>query len=86
MGHDVKMPIEEQVQKGIEYLSVRHKAKKFISYFQSFTNTYKPTSELKKIYDSAMCDNRIVGISIGTRPDCVEDEKLDFKAHNPSSL
>ena len=80
MGHDGLIPIEEQVRKGIEYLTVRHKATKFISYFQSYTNTYKPVDELKKIYDSAMIDDRIVGISIGTRPDCVEDEKLDLIA------
>ncbi|MBQ7450679.1 TIGR01212 family radical SAM protein, partial [bacterium] len=73
---DNKLPIEEQVKIGIEQQHKRYGANKFIVYFQAFSNTYKPVNELKKIYDSAFCDDRIVGISIGTRPDCVDEEKL----------
>ena len=47
-----------------------------MSYFQAFSNTYKPVTELEKIYNASLCDDRIVGLSIGTRPDCVDDEKL----------
>ncbi len=83
MGHDVSLDIESQVQKGISYLKERHKANKFLAYFQAFTNTYKPLNELKKIYDSAFCDESVVGISIGTRPDCTEDEKLDLISDYP---
>ena len=50
------------------------RANKFIVYFQNFTNTYDTVENLKKKYDSALIDNRIVGISIGTRPDCITEE------------
>ena len=73
---DRNLSIEEQVKTGIEQQKERFNANKFIAYFQAFTNTYKPVTELKSIYDSAFCDERIVGISIGTRPDCIDNEKL----------
>jgi len=57
------------------------KAKKFIAYFQSFTNTYKPVEELKKIYDEAIFSHPdIVGISVSTRPDCIDEEKIKLIA------
>ena len=77
-AHSNLLPIEEQVQVGIKTLSERFKAQKFMSYFQAFSNTYKPVNELEKIYTSALCDERIVGISIGTRPDCIDEEKLNL--------
>ena len=65
--------ISEQVK---EYFnSYRSKrANKFIVYFQNFTNTYDTVENLKKKYDSALIDDRIVGLSIGTRPDCINEE------------
>lgn len=75
-AHSNLLSIEEQVQTGIKTLSERFKAEKFMSYFQAFSNTYKPVAELEKIYNASLCDDRIVGLSIGTRPDCVDDEKL----------
>ena len=75
-AHSNRITIEEQILTGIETLSKRFKAEKFLSYFQAFTNTYKPVTELEKIYNSALQHPDIVGISIGTRPDCVDDEKL----------
>lgn len=75
-AHSNLLSIEDQVQTGIKNLSGRFKAEKFMSYFQAFSNTYKPVAELEKIYKSSLCDERIVGLSIGTRPDCVDDEKL----------
>lgn len=65
--------ISEQVK---EYFnSYRAKrANKFIIYFQNFTNTYDTVENLKVKYDSALIDDRIVGISIGTRPDCINEE------------
>ena len=78
--HSNKLSIEEQVQAAIEYVSGRFKAEKYMSYFQAYSNTYKPVNELKKIYDAALTHPDIVGISIGTRPDCVDEEKLDLIA------
>lgn len=77
-AHSNLLSVEEQVQAGIDTLSKRFKAEKFMSYFQAFSNTYKPVAELEKIYNSALCDDRIIGISIGTRPDCVDDDKLNL--------
>lgn len=53
-------------------------AKKFIVYFQSFTNTYAPFSTLKALYEKALSFDGVLGLSIGTRTDCVTDEILDF--------
>lgn len=82
-AHSNLLSIEEQVEVGIETLSKRFKAKKFMSYFQAYSNTYKPVNELEKIYKSALKHPDVVGLSIGTRPDCVDREKLkliaDFK-------
>ena len=75
-AHSNKLSIEEQVNIGAETLAKRFKAQKFMSYFQAFSNTYKPAKELEKIYKSALCREDIVGISIGTRPDCLDEEKL----------
>ncbi len=79
-AHSNLLTIEEQVETGIKTLSERFKAEKFMSYFQAYTNTYKPVAELEKIYNSALKNDKIVGLSIGTRPDCVDDEKLDLIA------
>ena len=79
-AHSNKLSIEEQIGAGIETLSKRFKAEKFMSYFQAYSNTYKPVKELEKIYNSSLCNDKIVGLSIGTRPDCVDDEKLDLIA------
>ena len=75
-AHSNKLSIEEQVKTGAETLKNRFKAQKFMSYFQAFSNTYKPVKELEKIYNAALNHPDVVGISIGTRPDCVDYEKL----------
>ncbi|MEW6356135.1 MAG: TIGR01212 family radical SAM protein [Planctomycetota bacterium] len=72
------MPIREQMKKGMKFLRRRSGAQKFIAYFQPFSNTYADVATLKARYDAALCDDDIVGISIGTRPDCVPDEALDL--------
>lgn len=75
-AHSNRLSIQEQVLTGVETLSKRFKAQKFMSYFQAFSNTYKPVNELEEIYKASLNHPDIVGISIGTRPDCVDDEKL----------
>lgn len=75
-SHSNLLSIEEQVKVGADNLKNRFKAEKFMSYFQAYSNTYKPVQELEKIYNSALNHPDIVGISIGTRPDCVDDEKI----------
>jgi len=71
------LPIEEQIEKSIKYYSKRFKAKKFIAYFQSFSNTYAEADFLEKQYSVIRKFKDIVGLSISTRPDCIDDKKLD---------
>lgn len=71
-------PIEEQIEEGINFGRQRYSAEKFIIYFQAFTNTYAPLNILKERYDVVKKFNNVVGISIGTRPDAVNEEILDL--------
>ena len=73
------LSVEEQLKTGMLKIRNRYHAKKFLAYFQAYTNTYKPVEKLKKLYDSVFIDD-VVGMSIGTRPDCVDEEKLDLIA------
>jgi radical SAM protein (TIGR01212 family) len=68
--------IADQVQDGIEYSRKRFGADKFIVYFQPFTNTHAPLETLIPLYEAAVDHPDIVGLSLGTRPDCVDDEKI----------
>lgn len=71
--------ITQQIDEGIDFHKFRYRrATKYIAYFQPYSNTYKDISELKKIYGEALSHPMISGISIGTRPDCIDDEKLDY--------
>ena len=80
-AHSNLLSVSQQVQIGISNLQKRFKANKFLAYFQAFSNTYKPVSELKKIYDEALsADENVIGLSIGTRPDCLDEKKLDLIA------
>lgn len=69
--------IREQIRQGKANLAKRYKAKKFLAYFQSFSNTYGPLKRLDTLYDEALQDPDVVGLTIGTRPDCVPDAVLD---------
>ena len=71
-------PLRDQVQDGIEYLRNRFKADKFIVYFQPFTNTHAPLEKLIPLYETAMDHPDVVGLSLGTRPDCIDDEKIEW--------
>lgn len=73
------LPISEQLSIGMSKIKDRYHAKKFLAYFQAYTNTYKPVDELKSIYSQVFI-NDVVGMSIGTRPDCVDEQKLDLIA------
>ncbi|MFB3902936.1 MAG: TIGR01212 family radical SAM protein [Acidobacteriota bacterium] len=78
-GVSARDSIEKQVQKGIAFLSRRYRAEKFLVYWQHYTNTYAPVERLRALFTrSLQADPRVAGLSIGTRADCVEDEKLDM--------
>ena len=74
--HDIS--VGEQLSKGIEWAKRRYGAEKYIAYFQSYSNTYAPVEILKELYDQALSYEGMVGLSIGTRPDCIDREKLDL--------
>ena len=78
-----KMSIKEQIEKSKEKLSSQFKAEAFMAYFQSYSNTYAPYDVLKKTYDGVFEQDKIISISIGTRPDCIDDEKLDLIKNYP---
>ncbi len=80
---DKALSIENQIKAGIEKLSAQFKAQAYMAYFQSFTNTYADIATLKKVYDAATSDDRVVSLSIGTRPDCVDNDKLDLISSYP---
>jgi uncharacterized protein len=70
--------VTEQIKSGKKYYA--GKADKFIAYFQTFTNTYAPTAHLKRIYDEALAQENVIGLSIGTRPDSLAPDAVDLLA------
>lgn len=70
-----------QLEEGIVFHKVRYRTTEhYLAYFQSFSNTYGPLDRLKVLYEEALAHPSVVGIVIGTRPDCVDEEKLDYLA------
>jgi radical SAM protein (TIGR01212 family) len=72
--------IPAQLEAGMARLARRYGAARFIAYFQSFSNTYAPVAQLRELYDAALAPPQVVGLAIGTRPDCLEDDVLDLLA------
>ncbi len=70
------VPLREQIVKGIPYLRSRYSAERFIVYFQPYTNTYASVDLLERLYREALDHPGVVGLAIGTRPDCVDEEKI----------
>ncbi len=77
---DLKLSIQEQLNKQIAHIRKKFKAKKFLAYFQAFSNTYAPEAVLKELYDTALAVPDVVGLCIGTRPDCLPDNILQLLA------
>ena len=73
--------LHQQLDEGIEFHKVRYRTTEhYLAYFQSFSNTYAPLDKLRALYAEALSHPQVVGIVIGTRPDCVDEEKLDYLA------
>jgi len=70
------MPVEEQLRQGIARLRSRFRAERFLVYFQPFTNTHAPLERLAPLYESALAHPDVIGLSVGTRPDCIDEAKL----------
>jgi hypothetical protein len=73
-----EIPLEEQVTAGMAYHRQRLTSEKFIVYFQKYTNTYASVEHLADLYQRALALPDVLGISVGTRPDCLTDEALEL--------
>jgi len=77
-AHDQGLSVTEQIERSRVRIVRRFKTDKLLAYFQSYTNTYAPVAVLEKRYDEALAAPGVVGLAIGTRPDCVDDAILDL--------
>lgn len=72
-------PVAQQIAEGIGFHKIRYRrALKYLAYFQTYSNTYAPLDRLKELYNQALVHPDVIGLVIGTRPDCIDDEKLDL--------
>ncbi len=73
--------LHRQIDEGIEFHKLRYpRAQRYLAYFQAYSNTHGPLENLRKLYSEALSHPAVEGIVIGTRPDCIDDEKLDYLA------
>jgi uncharacterized protein len=72
------LSLTRQLTEGVDRIGRRYKARKFIAYFQSFSNTYASVEELRRLYEEALAHPQVVGLSIGTRPDCLSPEIINL--------
>jgi len=72
--------VSQQIEEGIAFFHNKYSTQFYLAYFQSYTNTYDAIDKLKAIYEEALAFPNVVGIVVGTRPDCVNDELLDYFA------
>ncbi|WP_337570425.1 TIGR01212 family radical SAM protein [Hallella sp.] len=70
--------ITQQLEEGKAFFAKKYPEMKYLAYFQAYSNTYAPLEELKRKYEEALAVDDVVGLVIGTRPDCVSDEALDY--------
>jgi uncharacterized protein len=78
--HRQGLSVRQQLTRSRAPVIKRFKTDRFLAYFQAFTNTYAPVAQLKKVYDEALAVEGVVGLAVGTRPDCVDAEKIDLLA------
>jgi len=72
--------INSQIDEGIRFFSRKYPSMQFLAYFQAYSNTYAPLQVLKERYEEALAHPGIIGLVLGTRPDCVNEETLDYLA------
>lgn len=71
--------VKQQIEEGILFHQKRYReASSYLAYFQAYSNTYAPLPELKRLYEEALDYPGVIGLIIGTRPDCIDDEKLEY--------
>ena len=72
--------ITQQLDEGILFFADRYKTQQYLAYFQAYTNTYADIQLIKKLYTEAINHTKVIGLVIGTRPDCINEELIDFLA------
>lgn len=75
---DARKSVTAQLEEGKAFFARKYPEMKYLAYFQAYTNTYAPLPHLKALYEEALAVSDVVGIIIGTRPDCVSDELLAY--------
>ncbi|MEA2042666.1 MAG: TIGR01212 family radical SAM protein [Bacteroidota bacterium] len=73
-----KKSVTQQLNEGIDFFAKKYKSQNYSAYFQSFSNTYAPLEHLKRLYSEALNVEGVTGLVIGTRPDCIDEAKLDY--------
>src|SRR5438270_11373724 len=73
-----RVSVREQVERGVAILQERYHTNQFLAYFQAATNTYAPVAKLRRFYDEALEHPQIIGLAVGTRPDCVPEPVLEL--------
>lgn len=72
------LSIQKQIDEGIKFLEKRYNTQKYLAYFQAYSNTYAPLERLKTLYEEALSHPKIMGLVIGTRVDCIDEQKLNY--------
>lgn len=78
VGIDRGFPVSEQIERGKEVMTRKYRAGSFLAYFQPFSNTWAAPERLRELYDEALAVSGVVGLSVGTRPDCLPPDVLDL--------
>lgn len=78
VGIERQASIAVQIEQGKEVMTRKYKAGKFMAYFQPFSNTLAPVDQLRSLYDQALAVDDVVGLAVGTRPDCAPSDVLDL--------
>jgi radical SAM protein (TIGR01212 family) len=79
-GIERSLPVAQQLEQGKEVMRRKYKAQRFLAYFQPFSNTFAPVEQLRSLYDESLAVADVVGLAVGTRPDCLPEEVLDLLA------
>ncbi|MFC2118226.1 TIGR01212 family radical SAM protein [Bacteroidota bacterium] len=73
-----EISITDQLNRGISFFKEKYKTQKYLAYFQAYTNTYSQLDKLIELYEEALLHPSVIGLVIATRPDCLENELLDY--------
>ena len=80
IGIRQEMSVRDQLEDGKEVMTRKYKAHGFLAYFQPFSNTFAPVERLRTLYDEALAVDGVVGLAVGTRPDCISGQAMELLA------